>query len=108
MIKKIALLTLVVLCSVGCASMRIPQTTFETPFGQFKGPKDHELEIEGLQFIRETNGTVMVTAKVIRSKTKNNPKVISASAAQDTANWEGFQKVSGEMMERAVRAAKTP
>jgi hypothetical protein len=106
--NKIALLAIVVLFSIGCTTARVPQTTFETPFGQFKGPKDHELEIEDLKFVRETNGTVMVTAKMIRSKTKNNPRVIDASSAQDSANWEGFKGVAGEIVERAVKGAKGP
>jgi hypothetical protein len=104
--NKILLLALVVICSIGCTSTRIPQTTFETPFGQFKGPKDHELEIEGLEFIRHTNGTVMVTAKLIRSKTKNNPKVISASAAQDEANWNGLKGVVEGAIKTGIEAGR--
>jgi hypothetical protein len=91
----------------GCQTARVPQTVLQTPFGEFKGPKDMELEIEGLQYQRDTNGIIFLTAKSIRSKTKNNPAVIGASADQDEVRWKGLKDLVGEAVERGIKAGKT-
>jgi hypothetical protein len=106
--KRIIALLPVLILAVGCMAPRVPQTVLETPLGQFKGPKDMELEIEGLEFIRDTNGVTMLTAKVIRSKTRNNPAAINASSEQMETNWKGFKDVAGEITERVIKGAKTP
>jgi hypothetical protein len=103
-LRLIPVLLLAVIVT-GCMAPRVPQTVLETPFGQFKGPKDMELEIEGLQFQKGTNGAVVLTAKSIRSKSRNNPDAITASNEQIQAHWAGVKGVAGEITERAVEAA---
>lgn len=99
------LLILPLVFMAGCMSARVPETSItKTPFGDFEMAKDMEIEIEGLSFQRDTNGVVTLTAKTIRSKSKNNPKVISASAAQDKVFWDGMKEVASGASEGAVRA----
>lgn len=84
--KFIPLILLAVLAT-GCVS--VPQTVIKTPFGEFRGPKD--MEIEGLSFRKETNGVVLISARVIRSR--NNPEVIGAGTSQIEAHYNGAVKV---------------
>lgn len=89
----------------GCTS--VPQTVIETPFGMnFRGPKDMELEFDGVQYQRTTNGTVTLTAKTIRTKSRNNPAAIDASTEQIKSHWEGVRGLAGELVERAAKGAK--
>lgn len=104
---RILALTLLVLVSAGCLAPRVPQTELETPFGlNFRGPKDMELEFEGVQYQRATNGTVTLTAKSIKTKSRNNPAAIDASSEQIKTHWDGVRGLAGDLVERAAKGAK--
>jgi hypothetical protein len=100
--KKLILISLFALIAAGCVS--IPQTVIKTPYGEFRGPKD--MEIEGLSIRKETNGVVTISAKVIRSR--NNPEVIGASTAQIEAHYNGAEKLARAAIETSAKVAKTP
>lgn len=105
--KKFFIFIVLIVLGAGCFSPRVPETVLATPFGlDFRGPKDMEVEIEGLQYQRATNGAVVLTAKSVRTKSRNNPAVIDASTEQIKAHWEGARGIAGEVVEKAVKGAK--
>lgn len=88
------LLTAVVLFFfTGCMAPRVPQSAIPTLFGVAKLPKDMDIQIEDLKYFRDTNGVVTLTAKSIRSRSRNNPAVIDSSTEQVAANWNGMKNL---------------
>lgn len=90
---KILLTAIVLFFVTGCTAPRVPQSAIPTLFGVAKLPKDMDIQIEDLKYFRDTNGVVTLTAKSIKSKSRNNPDVISASTEQVAANWEGMKSL---------------
>lgn len=97
---------LILVFAIGCATPRVPDNrAVRTPFGDFTLAKDMDLEIEDLKYERGTNGVVLLTAKAIRSKSRNNPDAIAAGTAQIDAHYAGASKVVEKGVEAGIKAA---
>lgn len=97
----LSLIVLIALVFTGCVAPHVPETVIKTPFGEFRGPKD--MIIEGLQYQRMTNGSIVLTAKSIKSH--NNPDVLEANSGQIEAHWKGVTQLSERLIAGAAAGA---
>lgn len=92
--KRMILPSLSLLLCSGC--VMVPATTLRTPVGDFKFPKN--VEIEGLEIVKQGTN-VFVSVK--KYKAKNDPNVIAASAAGQAeivkVSLEGGAVIAGEV-----------
>jgi hypothetical protein len=91
--KLLFLLPLVALCS-GC--VMVPASTLKTPIGDFKFPKN--VELEGLEVVKQGTN-IFISVK--KYKSHNDPNVISAAATGQAelvkASLEGGAAIAGEV-----------
>lgn len=86
----------------GCAG--VPTTRITADLSKHRvtidAPKDATLR--GFDLSRDTNGDLHVKFQEYRARM--NPDVLEAQTSREAAQWEGLKQLSGEVVERAIKA----